>query len=99
MCSNTAVHHVIAATQEGFDGIEVEYVTMPGWQQATTGVRSFENLPKNAQRFVQKVEELVGVPGELDTSSIVVIMRKLVFLLAVRWIGVGPSRDSVITRF
>ena len=75
MCSNTAVHHVIAATQEGFDGIEVEYVTMPGWQQATTGVRSFENLPKNAQRFVQKVEELVGVPGEFNTSSFVEIIR------------------------
>ena len=33
MYSNAAVYRVIAATQEGFDGIEVEYVTMPGWQQ------------------------------------------------------------------
>lgn len=38
------------------------YVEMPGWQKPTTGVRDFAALPSEAQAYVRKVEELVGVP-------------------------------------
>jgi adenylosuccinate synthase len=38
------------------------YIEMEGWQEPTTGVREFDQLPPQAQAYVHKVEELVGVP-------------------------------------
>lgn len=38
------------------------YETMPGWEADTSGARSFAELPANAQRYVQRIEELVGAP-------------------------------------
>lgn len=41
---------------------EVEYVDMPGWKGVDiTSVREFGDLPPQAQSYVLKVEELVGV--------------------------------------
>lgn len=42
--------------------VEVEYETLPGWKgQDITGARKFEDLPTNAQKYVLRVEELLGV--------------------------------------
>lgn len=38
------------------------YLELDGWQQPTSNVRDFASLPKGAQSYVRKVEELVGVP-------------------------------------
>jgi len=39
--------------------------TLPGWDQNTTGCRSFIDLPRNAQNFVLEVQEKAGLPIEL----------------------------------
>ncbi len=44
------------------DEVEPIYETWPGWQCETGSVRSWEDLPLAARRYVQRVEELVGVP-------------------------------------
>ncbi|MGI6357727.1 MAG: adenylosuccinate synthase [Bacillota bacterium] len=36
------------------------YETLPGWQRDTSGVRSFADLPPNAQRYLRRIEQLVG---------------------------------------
>ena len=41
--------------------VEVQYTTLPGWQQPTTGAKSYYDLPKNARGFVEFIEEFVGV--------------------------------------
>lgn len=38
------------------------YETLPGWQADTTEVRSFADLPINAQGYLQRIEQLVGAP-------------------------------------
>jgi adenylosuccinate synthase len=38
------------------------YIELDGWQQPTSGVRDFTQLPPNAQDYVRKIEKLVGVP-------------------------------------
>ncbi|NLW17426.1 MAG: adenylosuccinate synthase [Firmicutes bacterium] len=38
------------------------YETLPGWQADTSKARSFADLPLNAQRYVQRIEALVGAP-------------------------------------
>mmetsp|Transcript_48011 Transcript_48011/g.71165 ORF Transcript_48011/g.71165 Transcript_48011/m.71165 type:complete len:557 (+) Transcript_48011:113-1783(+) len=42
--------------------IEVEYETLPGWKEDISQVKNFEDLPVNAQRYVLRVQELLGVP-------------------------------------
>jgi len=37
------------------------YMEMEGWLQPTTAIRQFKDLPAQAQAYVRKVEELVGV--------------------------------------
>lgn len=37
---------------------------MPGWEASTENVREFSDLPQNAQNYINKIEEVVGVPSE-----------------------------------
>ncbi len=41
------------------------YETLPGWQQDTSGCRTFEELPENAQKYILRLEELCGLPVAL----------------------------------
>ncbi len=38
------------------------YMTMPGWSEDITGVRSFDDLPENAKKYLLEIERLCGVP-------------------------------------
>jgi adenylosuccinate synthase len=38
------------------------YEDLPGWEDDLTGVVSFESLPENARRYVERLEELMGIP-------------------------------------
>jgi adenylosuccinate synthase len=38
------------------------YETMPGWDEKLAGVRTFDEMPENAKRYVRRVEEISGVP-------------------------------------
>ncbi|MCI5052499.1 MAG: adenylosuccinate synthetase [Simkaniaceae bacterium] len=41
------------------------YISMPGWQTSTTGMRQFDELPENAQNYIRKLEELCKMPISL----------------------------------
>lgn len=45
--------------------VEVIYETIDGWQSPTEGVRSLEKLPSNARKYIQLIEELLGIPGNI----------------------------------
>lgn len=38
------------------------YTVMPGWNEDVSGVRTFEELPENARKYVENIEEVTGVP-------------------------------------
>ena len=38
------------------------YETMPGWSETTQGVRKWEDLPNNAQRYLKRLSEVVSAP-------------------------------------
>jgi adenylosuccinate synthase len=42
--------------------VEPVYETLPGWDEPLSECRSWEKLPANAQRFVMRLQELVGIP-------------------------------------
>ena len=33
---------------------------MPGWQESTFGIKTYEELPENAKAYLKKIEELCG---------------------------------------
>ncbi len=44
---------------------EPVYETMPGWQQSTTNVRSFADLPEKARSYLDRLSELLTVPVKI----------------------------------
>lgn len=42
--------------------VEPIYEELPGWQTPTDALRTFDDLPPNAQRYLQRLEELTGIP-------------------------------------
>jgi adenylosuccinate synthase len=57
---NGVRHDEMPINQTDFHHAMPIYETMPGWKQDITGVRHFEDLPKDAQRFVEFVESRIG---------------------------------------
>jgi adenylosuccinate synthase len=49
--------------------LEPVYETLEGWTQTTAGARSWADLPANAIKYVRRVEELIGAPVALLSTS------------------------------
>ncbi|OKL44083.1 adenylosuccinate synthase [Pseudovibrio exalbescens] len=45
------------------------YETLPGWKETTKGARSWADLPAQAVKYVRHVEELIGAPVALLSTS------------------------------
>jgi len=45
------------------------YEELPGWQESTVGVKSYSALPKNARAYLQRVQQLCGVPVDLISTG------------------------------
>ena len=45
------------------------YEDMPGWSESTEGARSWADLPANAIKYIRRVEELIGCPVALVSTS------------------------------
>jgi len=52
----------IPASLETMADVEVEYEELPGWKQRIDDARSISELPENAQKYVKRIEELLGCP-------------------------------------
>ena len=50
-------------TQTEFHHAKPVYERLPGWRSDISGCRSFDELPKEAQNYVRRLEELSGSPG------------------------------------
>ncbi|HEX2974274.1 MAG TPA: adenylosuccinate synthetase, partial [Tepidisphaeraceae bacterium] len=42
--------------------VEPIYETLPGWKENIQGCRHFEELPKQTQQYVKRIEQLIGAP-------------------------------------
>jgi adenylosuccinate synthase len=45
------------------------YESLPGWTESTHGVRSSRDLPANAIKYVRRIEELIGCPAAILSTS------------------------------
>lgn len=47
---------------ELLDRVRPVYETLPGWKEPLEGCRRYEDLPATARAYVERIEELAGVP-------------------------------------
>lgn len=53
------------ASLEVLSKCEPVYEELNGWKEDITGCTSYEELPRNAQKYIDRIEELVGVPVKI----------------------------------
>ena len=81
---------------------EPEYLTMPGWSEPTAGATRLRDLPANARRYLESLEELSGVRiGAVSTGpdrNATILDMENGEPLVDRWFGTGspvpPARDG-----
>ena len=54
---------------DAYADVEPVYEEMPGWQDSTVGVREHAALPLNARRYLERIEQLLGVPLDLISTG------------------------------
>ncbi|KAL3778754.1 hypothetical protein ACHAWO_011408 [Cyclotella atomus] len=59
---NGKILNTMPSSLKTMSELEVLYETLPGWTEDISKARNFEDLPVNAQRYVLRVQELLGVP-------------------------------------
>ncbi len=67
---------------KALENCEAVYEEMPGWQKPTSNARKFKELPINAQKYIQRLEELVGAPADIISigkSREQTVVRKEIF--------------------
>jgi adenylosuccinate synthase len=50
-------------------GLEPVYETAEGWRESTRGARSWADLPATAIKYIRRLEELIGAPVALLSTS------------------------------
>ena len=45
------------------------YEDLPGWQVSTVGAKSLADLPENARKYLQRIEQLAGIPIDIISTG------------------------------
>jgi adenylosuccinate synthase len=64
-----SVHENPPLFADAFADVEPVYEEMPGWQESTLGITSYGALPKNARAYLERLQELVGVPIDIISTG------------------------------
>jgi adenylosuccinate synthase len=54
---------------DAFERCEPHYIECPGWSESTAGVKALEDLPVNARRYLETIEQLSGLPIDLISTG------------------------------
>lgn len=54
---------------EGWQDVHPVYETLPGWSESTVGIKSVDALPQNARGYINRLEELVGIPVDIISTG------------------------------
>ena len=63
-----AIDHV-PASPTAQAALEPAYETVEGWTQSTRGARSWAELPAAAVKYIRRIEELIGTPVAMVSTS------------------------------
>jgi adenylosuccinate synthase len=54
---------------DAFADVEPVYEEMPGWKESTIGVTAYDGLPENARAYLERLQELAGVPIDIISTG------------------------------
>jgi len=54
---------------DAFADVEPVYEEMPGWKESTIGVTTYDGLPKAARNYLERLQELAGVPIDIISTG------------------------------
>ncbi|MEJ0087662.1 MAG: adenylosuccinate synthase [Pseudomonadota bacterium] len=54
---------------DAFADVEPVYEEMPGWKESTIGVTSYQALPQAARAYLERLQELAGVPIDIISTG------------------------------
>lgn len=57
------------ASAAEYEFIEPVYETLPGWDESTVDLTDVSKLPENAKRYIQRLEELLGIPVDMLSTG------------------------------
>src|SRR5258706_2401006 len=60
---------ILPVGAEALSICEPVYEEHPGWKESTVGIKAFDALPANAQRYLQRLEKLVDAPVALISTG------------------------------
>jgi adenylosuccinate synthase len=63
----TSVHPPMLVEQ--FGAVEPVYEELPGWQESTVGLTAYRQLPANARRYLERMQDVVGVPVDIVSTG------------------------------
>ncbi|CAN5141975.1 adenylosuccinate synthase [soil metagenome] len=74
ICTGYTMHGKEVTELTGFAPEDVEkakpiYETLTGWKEPISDITEFETLPKNAQKYVKRLEKLLGFPITIVSVS------------------------------
>jgi adenylosuccinate synthase len=59
----------LPASVKDQESVQPIYETLDGWKEVTRGARSSKDLPANAIKYIRRIEELIGCPAALVSTS------------------------------
>jgi adenylosuccinate synthase len=62
-------HDILPVGAEALSICEPIYEDHPGWKDSTVGIKSFDKLPMAAQKYLRRLEELVGAPMAIISTG------------------------------
>jgi adenylosuccinate synthase len=57
------------AGADNYAACEPVYIEMPGWQESTYGLQSYDDLPSTAKAYLDKIKALSGVPIDIVSTG------------------------------
>jgi adenylosuccinate synthase len=57
------------AGADNYEACEPVYIEMPGWQESTYGMQSYDDLPAAAKAYLEKIEALSGVTIDIVSTG------------------------------
>ena len=73
ICTGYRVENEVYSTppvgEELYKACAPIYEEMPGWQESTEGITEYAKLPKNAESYLKKIEEVTGAPIDIISTG------------------------------
>jgi len=67
--SNGDYSDVLPVGADNLDECEPVYEEIPGWSENTAGIKAFNQLPKAAQNYLKRIEEICDIPIDMISTG------------------------------